>query len=428
MRDIFDDEKDSEESDFAQMFEDSMNGLSRNVQVGDKVRGEILTIGKEEVFVSTGSMDDGMVMKSDLLNAEGAFAYKIGDFLDLFVVATRNNQVILSPKPTAKNMAEDLEDAHDMMLPVEGKVIEICNGGFRVQLMGKMAFCPISQMDSRRIEDSASYVGKKFDFLITQFSEKGRNVVVSRRKLLDGQKEQTVATFQEDHKSGDVMKGIITRVEKYGAFVEVGPGLEGLCHISELAWSRVENPADVVSVGQEVSVKVIKIEEGAQRLQISLSMKQAESEPWSKFPMHLMEGEIVPGRVTRLMKFGAFVEVASGIEGLVPLSEMSHTKRVLRADEVVKEGERIDVLIKEIQPLDRRMTLSIKDAEGMSDASSGVPISAPGTRPQPNGSIVSLGAADVKSMGTLAEQFAGLFAAPTAGDAKASAGKPAKEK
>ena len=414
MRDIFDDEKESEKSDFAQMFEDSMTGVTRNLQVGDKIRGEILTIGKEELFVSTGSMDDGMVMKSDLLDANDEFLHKVGDFLDLFVVQIKNGQVVLSPKPTAKNMAEDLEDAHDMMLPVEGKVIEVCNGGFRVQLMGKMAFCPISQMDSRRIEDSASFIGKKFDFLITQFSEKGRNIVVSRRRLLDELKGQTTATFQEDHKAGDVLKGVITRVEKFGAFVEVGPGLEGLCHVSELAWSRVENPMDVVQVGQEANVKILKIEEGAQRLQISLSIKQAESEPWSKFPAHLFEGEIVPGRVTRLMKFGAFVEVAPGIEGLVPLSEMSHTKRVLRADEVVKEGERIEVLIKEIQPTDRRMTLSIKDADSSSDFSMSDTTVKSGSRPELRSKIAGPGLGDVKAMGTLAEQFAGLFTAPPA--------------
>lgn len=361
MRDIFDDESDEKSgSEFARMFEDSMQGIGRKLSVGDKIRGEILTIGKEEVFVSTGTVDDGVVLKTELLDQDGQFNHNVGDFLDLFVTQVRGGQILLSPKPTAKNLADDLEDAFDMMLPVEGRVTETCNGGFRVSVMGKTAFCPISQIDSRRVDDPNAYVGKKFEFIITQFSK--RDIVVSRRKLLDEQKEASTAAFADDHKPGDVLSGVVTRLESFGAFVEVAPGLEGLCHISEIAWNRLGHPSEALTVGQEVSAKILKLEEVNGRMQISLSIKQAMPEPFLNLPARIREGAVVEGRVTRCMKFGAFVELAPGIEGLVPLSEMSYTKRVVRSDELVKEGERINVMVKEIRPEERRMLLSLKDA------------------------------------------------------------------
>lgn len=364
MRDIFDDESnDKAASEFARMFEDSLQGVGRKVSVGDKVRGEVLSIGKDEVFVSTGTMDDGVVLKSELMK-DGKLEVGIGDFIDLFVTRVQGGQIMLSPKPTAKNMADDLEDAFDMELPVEGRVTETCNGGFRVNVMGKTAFCPISQMDMRRIEDPSTYVGRKFEFVITQFGERGRNIVVSRRKLLEAEKELSQAAFSEDHKPGDIVKGVVTRLEKYGAFVELAAGLDGLCHISEVAWSRVSDPSEVLQVGQEVDVKILKIEELNGRMTVSLSIKQAAGEPWLSMPAHIKAGEMVEGKVTRCVKFGAFVELAPGIEGLIPLSEMSYTKRVVRSDELVREGERVQVMVKDVRPEERRISLSLKDAGG----------------------------------------------------------------
>ncbi len=364
MSDLFDDDdsNDSGSNDFARMFEDSMKGVSRKLSPGDKIRGEILTIGKEDVFISTGTMDDGVVMRKDLLDKDGNFGHKIGDFLDLYVTQVKGSQIFLSPKPTAKNLADDLEDAFDMMLPVEGKVTEVVNGGFRVSIMGQTAFCPISQMDSRRIEDANVYIGKKFEFLVTQFEK--RNIVVSRRKLLDEQKELSVDAFLQEHRPGDTLSGVVTRLENFGAFIEVAPGLEGLAHISEVSWSRLAHPKEALQIGQDVQVKILKIEEVNGRLNISLSIKQATATPWENLPANIKVGSVVEGKVTRCMKFGAFVELAPGIEGLVPLSEMSYTKRVVRSDEVIKEGERVNVLIKEVRIDERRLLLSVKDAGG----------------------------------------------------------------
>jgi small subunit ribosomal protein S1 len=255
-----------------------------------------------------------------------------------------------------------------MMLPLEGKVAEVVNGGFRVLIKGKLAFCPISQMDTKRIETPDEYLGRKLEFRITKFEEGGRNIVVSRRKLLDEQAADSAGSFASEKKAGDIVRGRVARLEKFGAFIELAPGIDGLAHISELAWSRVNDPAEVLTVGQEVSAKILKIETapdprgGASRMRVSLSIKQAGAEPWDNLPGELRAGQVVPGKVTRLAKFGAFVELTPGIEGLVPLSEMSYTQRVMSADEIVKEGEQILVMIKDVNPETKRVGLSIKDA------------------------------------------------------------------
>jgi len=363
-KDLFDDEPNSTAHDeFASLLAAHDPESQKKLKVGDKILCEILTLGKEECFLSTGTTIDGLLFTSELKDAEGQISHKVGDKIEVFVNQIKGGEIRLSKKSTHAD-AENLEDAFDCMIPVEGKVTEVCNGGFRVNLMGKTAFCPISQMDSKHITQATDYVGKKFDFMITQFEKSGRNIVVSRRKVLDQQKGESSAAFAEDHKMGDLLKGIVTRVEKYGAFVEVAPGLEGLVHVSELSWSRVNDPNEVVKVGDSLQVKILKIENLDGQLKISLSVKQATEAPWSTADQQIKVGDILEGTVTQCLKFGAFVQVLPGIEGLIPLSEMSYTKRVMRSDELIKPGERVRVLLKEINREDRKLLLSLKDANG----------------------------------------------------------------
>lgn len=367
-----------EDSDFAKMLGDSFKKPNRKFSPGDRVKGEILVLGREEVFVSLGTGVDGILERRELSSDPQWANVKVGDTLDLFVTQVKKGEVRVSLKATSKNVAEDLEDAFDMMIGIEGRVAEVCKGGFRVSIRGKLAFCPISQMDTAHITTPEEYIGKKFDFRITQFKEGGRDIVVSRRKLLEEEQGLSQGAFLEEKRVGDVVPGRVKKLEKFGAFVELAPGVEGLLHVSELAWSRVADPAEVVSVGQEVTVKILKIEnESAESLEgkrpgstasgrgktrISLSLKQAGIQPWDQLPGQLQVGQVVSGKVTKCMKFGAFVEVAPGIEGLVPLSEMSYTKRVLRPEEVVTEGETVLVMVREVRTEDKKVLLSIKDA------------------------------------------------------------------
>lgn len=361
----------SKKSDFAALLESSFKKGKRKLSAGDKIEAEILVLGKEQVFVSTGTQNDGVVQRRDLLDAEGNCPYKTGDKVILYVTLVRGTEIALSPNPTAKNLADDLEDAFDKMLPVEGRVAEVCKGGVRVSVHGKMAFCPISQLDSKFVENAEEYVGKKLEFRITKFEEGGRNIIVSRKQIMEEDRALNAGTFLDDHHEGDVVKGRVTRLEKFGAFIELAPGVDGLAHISELSWSRVGDPAEVVQVGQEVNVKILKLDRAGNRPKISVSVKQAGTQPWDDFPAELQAGYVVTGKVTRCMNFGAFVEIAPGIEGLVPMSELS-TARVKHPSDVVKEGEKVQVRIKQIDSSMKRISLSIKDAvEGGSSKGSG---------------------------------------------------------
>jgi small subunit ribosomal protein S1 len=355
------------QNEFASMFEASMRKSTKKLSVGEKIKGEILVIGSDDVYVSTGTQHDGAVSRRELLDAEGKVPYKVGDKIDLYVTMVKGSDIRLSPNPTAKNIADDLEDAFDMMLPVEGRVAEVVKGGVRVNIHGKLAFCPISQLDSKFIESAEEYVGKKFEFRITKFSGGGRDIVVSRKLLLSEQKEMGEGTFLSEHKPGDIVSGTVRRLEKFGAFIELAPGVDGLAHISELSWSRVSDPAEVLQVGQDVKVKFIKTETDAQgRTRISLSIKQAGEQPWDNLPAGLSPGASVEGKVTRLANFGAFVELAPGIEGLLPIGQMSE-KRIKHPSEVVKEGQKLQVRLVSLDPASKRISLSIKDSSASAD-------------------------------------------------------------
>ncbi|MBF0297927.1 MAG: S1 RNA-binding domain-containing protein [Oligoflexia bacterium] len=357
----------STSSDFTNLLKESFSTPQKKLSLGEKVKCELAAITDEEIFFTikggAGSRPaDGTISKRELLDKnDGSFPYKVGDHLDLYITRIKRG-ISLSTSPSARSQAEDIVEAFQMSLPIEGKVTEVCNGGIRVSIHGKIAFCPISQIDLARVETADGFVGQKFDFLVTDISEGGRNIIVSRKKLLLNQKSISEKAFIKENREGEIVKGQVRKIEVFGAFVEIAPGIEGLLHISELSWSRINNPHDVLTIGQEVVTKILKVEQKEGRLKISLSMKQATEEPWTNISQNFKEGQVVAGKVIRCLKFGAFVELAPGIEGLIPLSEMSHTKRVVRSDDLIKEGERITVKIKEITTDTKRILLSLKDA------------------------------------------------------------------
>ena len=287
-RDQFGDEINKHsQNDFTFLFEQSLGSVGKKLSVGDNFSGEILSINKEEAFLSTPTTQDAMILISELMDENKQLKYKVGDRLDVVVIKTKGGEIRVTKEGSRKANSDldSLEDAYDMELPIEGRVTEVCNGGFRVAIQNKIAFCPVSQMDYK-VQDHQSYVNKKYEFLITQLDPKGRNIVVSRRRLLDQQKVESEGQFLESMKPGEILQGTISRLEKFGAFVDLGKGVEGLIHISELGWSRVQDPTEIVQTGQSVSVKLLKAEEMDGRLKISLSLKQAggEGDPWMKVP------------------------------------------------------------------------------------------------------------------------------------------------
>jgi len=354
------------EETFAQLFDSYSSNEKRKVHIGDKITGKIISIGKDTVFIDAGTKTDGVVEKSELIDDTGEFPYVVGDELDLFVVSLRGSEIVLSKAISGIGGVAILQDAYDNHIPVEGKVLEAIKGGLVVEVLKRRAFCPVSQIDRLYVERPEEYVGKTFNFIITEFVQEGKNIVVSRRILLDQEAQRAKEEFYQGLESGSVYNGKVTRIASYGAFVDIGSGVEGMVHVSEMSWSRIGSPEEILGMGESVRVKVLGVEPGAGtgEKKISLSMKQVDEDPWNSVQGSFKYGDKLKGKATRCMDYGVFVEIAPGIEGLVHISEMSYTKRVIKPMDMVEPGEMVDVMVKEIDPDRKRISLSMKDAEG----------------------------------------------------------------
>ena len=341
-------------------------GSKEALRVGSKLSGKIISIGKESVFVDTGSKVDGVVDLAELVDENGDLPYQVGDTLDLYIMSMRPGEIRLSRALAGVGGAEQLKDAYHQGIPIEGRVTDTCKGGFNVEVIKHRAFCPISQIDTIYVEHPEEYVGKTFRFLITELGEGGKNIVVSRRTLLEQEEEEARQAFLGSLKPGDICTGRVSRIMPYGAFVELSPGVEGMVHISEMSWSRLGTPEEILHTGDAITVKIIGIEKNASggNGKISLSMKQAGEDPWNTVERKYSPGQKLAGKVTRCMDYGVFVEIEPGVEGLVHISEMSYTKRVSRTRDEVAPGDIVDIMIKEIDPVSKRISLSMKDAEG----------------------------------------------------------------
>ena len=357
-------ENDEQEESFAELFESYTSGMSEDIRVGDKISGKIISISDNAVFVDTGTKADGVVEPEELKDEAGELPYAVGDTLELFVVAADESEIRLSKAIAGIGGLSMLQDAYRNTIPVEGKVIQTIKGGFQVEVLQRRAFCPLSQIDTQYVENTEQYIGQTFQFRITKLAERGRNIVVSRRDLLEAEQEQTRQEFIKTLAEDQVLTGRVTRLMPYGAFVELTPGLEGMVHISELSWSRLDKPEEAVSPGDKIEVKILHIDSGDKRMKIALSAKQVTGDPWERVVDEIESGQKITGKVTRCAPFGAFVEIRPGIEGLVHISEMSYTRRVINPEEIVQPGQTISVLIKEIDVSKRRIGLSIRDAEG----------------------------------------------------------------
>lgn len=374
-------------------------GRGEDPKPGAKVSGPILSIGEEAAFVDLGGKSDGVVALGELTDDEGELTVEVGDTVS-GVVAGRDEAsggLVLRVKPGASSAAgtemalTELAQAHEHGIPVEGVVAEAVKGGVEVTVSGVRAFCPVSQLDVRFIEDPAEYVGRRLTFKVKRFERSGRggrpNVVLSRRDLLEEEerrrREEALARLAE----GSVVRGTVTSVVSYGAFVDLG-GIEGLLHVSELAHDRVEDPAELVAAGDVVEVKVLAIEEreGGER-RISLSRKALEQDPWKEAAARFPEGATVPGRVMRLEAYGAFVRLAPGLEGLVHVSELAPGRRISHPREVVELGQDLQVRVLRVEPDKRRISLSLAAPAGDADTPSAEEYDA---RPEASGGFGAL--------------------------------------
>ena len=369
---------DNQNEDFAAMLAEYDQGgdpkkKRKEPQVGEEMRGRVVSIGRDSVFLDLGGKSDGMIEIAELRDADGKLTVQIGDEIEARVVETGDRSGVVILKRSIGRGAEgkaELAQAYQHQIPVEGVVSGVNKGGVEVQIAGVRAFCPISQLDARHVEDAAPYVGQKFTFRITRYEENGRNLnlVVSRRVLLEEESRAQAQVTRATLQVGAVLRGKVTGLKDYGAFVDLG-GLEGMLHVSELAFQRVKHPKDVLSIGQEIEVQILKMEKGddpKRPEKISLSLKSLERDPWSDARERFPEGARLPGTVTRVEQFGAFVELAPGIEGLVHISELAQGKHLRHAKDAVKPGQPLDVLVLEVDTDKHRISLSLvsKDDDG----------------------------------------------------------------
>jgi len=322
------------------------------------VEGTIVQVSEHDAFVDCGLRNELPLALTELRDAEGKLTHEVGDRIKA-VVQKADGQLKLTLAVDARHggtavLAQAFADG----APVKGKVRDTNKGGFSVDLGGTRAFCPFSQIDLRRADDPAVFVGNEYEFKILEFAEDGRNIVVSRRALLQALREEEAGKTRDDLSLGDVREGLVTRLVPFGAFVDIG-GVEGLVHISQISHQRVGHPGDVLREGQEVKVKVLEIQNlGMGRSErISLSIKALATDPWPETASSLAPGTDVTGRVTRLVDFGIFVELQPGIEGLVHISELAN-RRIIHPREVLNEDEEIEVRILDVDLDRRRISLS----------------------------------------------------------------------
>jgi small subunit ribosomal protein S1 len=311
------------DEDFAALFEASTQ--AKRLEKGQTTVGTIVAIGPEVAFVNVGGKGEATIDVAELKNDDGVLEIAVGDPIEATVVSTSGGVVLSRRLALGAATVRQLEDAFRAGLPVEGKVEEVVKGGYQVRIARQRAFCPMSQIDTVRTADPALHEGHVYTFRIIEFGEGGRKFVVSRRALLEEEQRARAADIRRSIAPGAVMTGRIVSVRDFGAFVDLGAGVQGLLHVSEMGWSRVSDTSQVATPGEEMTVKVLRIDEATQ--QIALGLKQLSADPWSTVPSTYEVGQVRAGRVTRLAPFGAFVELEPGIEGLAHASTFAPAGR-----------------------------------------------------------------------------------------------------
>jgi small subunit ribosomal protein S1 len=353
-------EKEEKET-FAELFEASQEKTTRKLFPGDKVSGKVLKVGKDTIFVELGGKSEGIADLQEFLDKKGNLTVKQGDWVEMRVASTRDGiHLTKGMKVQGPDSLDLLREAKENLIPVEGRVKGTVKGGFEIDLSGIRAFCPLGQIDIPFCEKPEEHVGARYPFRIMEVKEKGKNIIVSRRVILEEEQEKKSKETLARLKPGLECEGRVTKLTDFGAFVDIG-GIEGMVHISEISHGRITHPSEVLNPGQQVRVRVMKIEADKEgRPKISLSIKSLEPDAWEK-GLGFEEGEIIRGKVSRLTDFGAFVEVAPGVDGLVHVSEISY-ERIPHPSKLLKEGDMIDVLVMGIDREMHRVSLSIKEA------------------------------------------------------------------
>ena len=328
---------------------------------GDIVEGDVVRIDKDEVLVDIGYKSEGLIPSNELSIRKGADPHDIvelGQHIEALVLQKEDadGRLILSAKRAAFEKAwKRIEESHSEQRTVEGPVIEVVKGGLILDI-GLRGFLPASLVDIRRVRNLDAFLGQRLECKVIELNRSRNNVVLSRRAVLEEERKEERHRILTELQEGDTIEGVVSNLVDFGAFVDL-EGIDGLIHISELSWNHVDHPSEVVEVGEKVKVKVLEVDRDRER--ISLGLKQTRKDPWQEIVERVNVGEQIQGRVTKLVSFGAFVEVAEGVEGLIHISELAE-HHVETPDEIVRSGDEVDARIIDVDAKRRRLSLSLR--------------------------------------------------------------------
>lgn len=345
---------------FAELFEASQSEQGLNIERGSVISGTVVAIDSDWITVDTGLKSEGIVAREEFLNEAGELEVAVGDSIDVVVEAVDNGmgQTVLSREKAKREESwRALEQLHENDEIVKGVISSKVKGGFTVEIGSVRAFLPGSLVDVRPVRETTHLEGKELEFKVIKIDKQRNNIVVSRRAVMEAEnsaeRDELLAKLEE----GMEVEGIVKNLTEYGAFVDLG-GIDGLLHITDMAWKRIKHPSEAVEVGQDLKVKVLKFDR--ERNRVSLGLKQLGADPWTEVEQTYPVGTITKARVTNLTDYGCFAEIAEGIEGLVHVSEMDHTNKNIHPSKVVQVGDEVNVMVLEIDGERRRISLGIK--------------------------------------------------------------------
>jgi small subunit ribosomal protein S1 len=351
-----------EEESFAQLFEESLkNDVSKE---GEIVTGTVIQLTKDYVVVDIGYKSEGQVPISEFQGPDGQVSVKPGDKIDVLLESRENeNGLVVLSKEKADRLKvwDDISQACERDELIEGTIAARVKGGLSVGIRGGVkAFLPGSQVDLRPVRNLDAFIGKTYKFKVIKFNKKRGNIVLSRRVLLEKERAELKGQTLERLKEGQIVEGIVKNLTEYGAFIDLG-GIDGLLHITDMSWGRVNHPSELFQVGDHVRVKVLKFNADTER--VSLGLKQITDDPWSKAAEKYVPGTVVRGKVVSLKDYGAFIELEEGIEGLVHISEMSWTRRVKHPSKMVAVGDTVEAVVLDVDAANNRISLGMKQLE-----------------------------------------------------------------
>lgn len=357
----------NEETSFAELFEKTE--VRRDfLEPGQKIESTIVKITHEWIFLDLGGKNEGYLDRKEFINEEGVLSVKEGDKIAAYFLFSKANEKLFTTRIGVGNSARNyMEEAWRSGIPVEGVVEKEIKGGFEIKLAGDMrGFCPFSQMGLQRIDNAQDYIGRRTSFRITEFGEKGQNIILSSRAILEEQQKKEGDALRLTLREGMMVTGKIVSIRDFGAFLDIG-GLQGLLPISEIGWDRVEDIQERLSIGQTLDVIITKLDPENNR--ISLSLKQTLSDPWDEVSSKYPEGTLHTGTVVRLTIFGAFVKLGPGVDGLLHISKLGKGRRIAHPRDAVKEGQTIEVKIDSIDKAQKRISLSLPLADSQDNIS-----------------------------------------------------------